>query len=257
MIYNDSPTEDRVESYTLGLNKTFDYSGGSCGTIGRQGGLVVRFSQTIITKIPYRTKIEVPFSITTEGKCYTYVDVRLLFSATCETVYTYQYGIKFDQATGDVAVDYGTTYGVSNSTATFSVSWKAPASAVAGTSSLEAASQSTLNSNDIRILDIVIMSLLVIVIILLSVIIYTNIMSIRKIPLTNTSPKPLYEFYESKLSSEGNYDGVNRSISNERYAYDPHVTRSQLVTDSHLDAVKNVTSPRSNKHSGILDSDRV
>ena len=136
------------------MNKTFDYlvAGGSCGIPGQQAGLSIAFSQSVITKIPYRVKIEVPFYVTTIGTtCLDYDNIQLIFFATCENVNTYQYGIIFDDKSGDVTVDYDTTYGVSNSTALFSVKWKAPRAIAATYSSNTAFSGQSLQSfNEIR-----------------------------------------------------------------------------------------------------------
>ena len=132
-------------SYTLGYSNNYDISGGSCGSSGRRSDLYTNFMETDISQIPYRTSVEVPFYVTTTSKCLNYVDIELFLGATCESSDTYQYGTITNG--GNIDVDYGTTYGMSNSTATFSVSWKSSTSVSAGI--LPSANTMTSTSSDI------------------------------------------------------------------------------------------------------------
>ena len=106
-----------------------------------------------------------PFWITTTGNCLNFVDVQLLIHSTCESGDTYQYGVTTDN--GEVAVDYTTVNSMASSTATFSVSWKAPAGILTDTaSSSDEATKTSGNFNEIRVFGIIILTLHTITIVL-------------------------------------------------------------------------------------------
>ena len=263
-IYNFYLIDEPVY-YTLGYFKTYDYVDGTCGSPGRQSGLFFRFPQTVLPKIPFRKSVEVPFDVTTSETCLDYVNIQLIISTTCETVYTYQYGVitKGD----DVTVDYNTINRVANSTASFSVKWKAPATAAAGVSALDSTESNSKSFNDLRILIIAILTALVVLFILNFVVMKEmfayQVRTILKNSTHDSSVKenPLYEFYESK-SDETSY-GMSESFTNSRemlitprvrIPYDPHVS-GRLSTSSDKTATNKNTFQTSKVNA--LDSEGV
>ena len=87
-----------------------------------------------------------------------------MISATCENSDTYQYGAI--TTGGDVAVDYGTVRRVTNSTATFSVTWRTPAT-VGASSSQDTSVQSSQSFSSIRIFDVFVMVVLILIVIII------------------------------------------------------------------------------------------
>ena len=209
----------------MGYNKAFDYYGGntisSCGVSGQQAGLSLSFSQTNIVKIPFRQMIEVPFVATTIGVCMNYVDIQLIISATCENVNTYQYGVI--TVGDDVAVDYNTIRRVTNSTASFTVKWKATATTGSSIASSSDISTPTAQSfYDLRIL-VIINTVALAVLLLLEIWKHFNKSNTAD---TLYTEKRLCEIYKSRFDQMSH--GVNENI---RFA-DPREPNSHMPVAS-------------------------
>ena len=149
-----------------------------------------------------------PFWITATGNCLNFVDVQLLIHSTCESGDTYQYGVTTDN--GEVAVDYTTVNSMASSTATFSVSWKAPAGILTDTaSSSDEATKTSGNFNEIRVFGIILMISQIITILFISAGLWKmfNILNaVDQVP----REKVLHDFYESKPED---IQGVNERFT--------------------------------------------
>ena len=176
---------------------------GNCGTPGRKSGLETIFSRNLISYIPFRQLVEVPFHVYTTSNCMNYVNLMLIIQSACESKLTYQYGTTLDVVTGDVAVDYNTTYGISNSTVSFSVRWKAPVAMSADRTSLIDGA-STVTSSDIRSWAIAII-VLNIVIFLIMILLFWKVFSILNKQVTPTRDTQLHELYEEEKLNESSF----------------------------------------------------
>ena len=124
-------TEDIVWYY---LNSKYDYElePAICGNPGSKNGLSIIFSEQYITKIPFRTIIEVPFAVRNFGSCNKFVDIQLQIRPSCEIATEssapYQYGTVY--ANGSNVIEYLNSQGPPNvisaltSVSSFSLSWK-------------------------------------------------------------------------------------------------------------------------------------
>ena len=146
--------------------------------------------------------MEVPFYVSTTATCMKFKDIVLFMSSTCESASTYQYGAKLEA--GSMVVDTNTTYGMSNSSAKFSVNWMS--SGMNSNVATIAASTST-DVRNIRSSDVALFGLLVFVILLLSCLGYiawkqSKLLNIMHSKLESLSqPKQLHEFYQPPTDS--------------------------------------------------------
>ena len=172
----------------------------ACGVSGRKSGLYTWFDVKEITNVPYRTQIEVPFFVFTTTSCLQYNDIPILIHSGCEslTETPYQYGVTTNG--GDVNVDYSTIIRTYNTSATFSVSWKAPTSVSSSTSSINTGTE-TNSQNTTTVLLIVLIILVSIVLIMLATVILLMVVRNKKDSNNNANTedsKNLLDFYDQK-----------------------------------------------------------
>ena len=237
---------------------------GNCGEPGRRSGLSVYFSEQLISYIPFQQLVEIPFYIMTTSNCMNYVDIMLMIYAACENEeLTYQYGVSLNIATGDVEVDYNTTYGISNSTASFSVSWQSSPSLTAHTSSLVNEASST--SSSVILTWVIILFVLVLLLMVLMTIGFWKVFSIlNKLPSATQQDKRLDEFYELK-ATENNESfqfsrerNENSTISSSK-SCEPLLSRSP-TTSIRFNTASSVSRNENQKSSRkviILDSNNA
>ena len=114
-----------------------------------------------------------------------------------------QYGITTNG--GDVEVDFSTIYGISNSTAKFSVSWKPSTSLINSVSSVSLDESNS--SSTFRLGEIIIICLGVIIICMMLALFSV----IRNMKIDSEhKEKPLHKFYDTS-PNENWCDGVNES----------------------------------------------
>ena len=200
--------------------------------------------ETNISPIPFRKLVEVPFYVQATASCFKYVDIQLFISSTCENSNTYQYGVTLDKITGNVAVDYDTTYGMSSSSATFSVSWGSSLN-VAASMTNDSTAQNA--SNNIPFWAIAIIALLVILIVL----IFVGVRKLFRISdyMTSQTPKvtPLHEVYQQKSNE---FEEINEHfVTTEMFTPRPVYTRSNKLPTSHTNCpVKESNEQNSEDH---------